>query len=134
VLTALRAGEVDLVVEILGPMLPQLKAGTVRALAVTGARRHPLLPDVPTAAEAGVAGVEVASWNALAAPAGTPAVVIDQLNRAVRAALAEPAVQQRLAPLGVRLAASSPADLQAHLAAETRRWAALIRSARIEAD
>lgn len=134
VLTALRAGEVDLVVEILGPMLPQLKAGTVRAVAVAGARRHPLLPDVPTVAEAGVAGVDVASWNALAAPAGTPAAVLAQLNRAVHAAVAEPAVQQRLAPLGVRLAAGTPADLQVLLAAEVRRWGDLIRAEKISVE
>jgi tripartite-type tricarboxylate transporter receptor subunit TctC len=134
VLTALRAGDVDLVVEIVGPMLPQLKAGTVRALAVTSAQRHPLLPDVPTAAQAGVAGLEVASWNALAAPAGTPAAVIDTLNRAVRDALAQPAVQQRLAPVGVRLAAGSPAELQALLSSEIRRWGDLVKSAKIEAD
>lgn len=134
VLTALRAGEVDLVVEILGPMLAQLKAGTVRALAVTAAQRHPLLPDVPTTAQAGVAGAEVASWNALAAPAGTPAAVIEQLNRAVRDALASPAVQQRLLPLGMRLAAGSPADLQVLLAAEVRRWAEVIRSSRITVE
>ena len=134
VLTALRAGEVDLTVEILGPMLPQLKAGVVRALAVTSAQRHPLLPDVPTAAQAGVAGLEVASWNALAAPAATPAAVVDTLNRAVRDALALPAVQQRLAPLGMRLGAGAPAELQALLAGEIKRWGALIRSAKIEAD
>ena len=134
VLTALRAGEVDIAVEILGPMLPQLKAGVVRALAVTSAQRHPLLPDVPTTAQAGVAGVEVASWNALAAPAGTPPAVVDQLNRAVRDALATPAVQQRLAPLGMRLGAGTPAELQALLGSEIRRWAALVKSAKIEAD
>ena len=134
VLTALRAGEVDLVVEILGPMLPQLKAGAVRALAVASPRRHPLLPEVPTAAEAGVSGLEVASWNALAAPAGTPAAVIEQLNRAVRTALAEPAVQQRLAPMGLRLAAGTPADLQVLLAAEVRRWGDLIRAAKISVE
>lgn len=134
VLTALRAGEVDIAVEILGPMLPQLKAGVVRALAVTSAQRHPLLPEVPTAAQAGVAGLEVASWNALAAPAGTPAVVVDALNRAVRDALAQPAVQQRLAPQGMRLGAGAPAELQALLAGEIKRWGDLIRSAKIEAD
>lgn len=134
VLTALRAGEVDLAVEILGPMLPQLKAGVVRALAVAGERRHPALPEVPTAAQAGVAGWQVASWNALAAPAGTPAATIDTLNRAVREALAAAAAQQRLAPLGVRLAASTPAELQALLASEIRRWGAVIRAAKIEPE
>lgn len=134
VLTALRAGEVDITVEILGPMLAQVKAGTVRALAVTAAQRHPLLPDVATTAQAGVAGAEVASWNALAAPAGTPAAVIEQLNRAVREALASPAVQQRLLPLGMRLAAGTSADLQVLLAAEVRRWGEVIRTAKITVE
>ena len=131
VLTALRAGEIDIAVEIIGPMLPQLQAGTVRALAVTGALRHPLLPDVPTVAQAGVAGVQVASWNALAAPAGTPSAVLATLNQAVRDAMASAAVQQRLAPLGMRLGAGTPAELQALLAAETARWAAVARAAKI---
>lgn len=134
VLTALRAGEIDIAVEIIGPMLPQLQAGTVRALAVTGAQRHPLLPDVLTVAQAGVAGVQVASWNALAAPAATPPAVLAQLNRAVRDAVASPAVQQRLAPLGMRLGAGTPAELQALLAAETTRWAAVVRAAKITAE
>jgi tripartite-type tricarboxylate transporter receptor subunit TctC len=131
VLTALRAGEIDLAVEIIGPMLPQLQAGTVRALAVTGAQRQPLLPDVPTMAQAGVAGVQVASWNALAAPAGTPPAVLAQLNQAVRDAVASPAVQQRLAPLGMRLGAGTPAELQALLGSEAQRWAAVIKAAKI---
>ena len=134
VLIALRTGEVDLAVEILGPMLPQLKAGAVRALAVSGEHRHPALPEVPTAAQAGVAGWQLASWNALAAPAGTPTAVIDTLNRAVREALASAAVQQRLAPLGLRLAASTPVELQALLASEIRRWGAVIRAAKIEPE
>ena len=134
VLTALRGGEVDIVVEILGPMLPQLKAGVVRALAVTAAQRHPLLPEVPTTAQAGVVGAEVASWNALAAPAGTPAAVVEQLNRAVREALASAAVQQRLAPLGMRLQAGTPVELQTLLGSKIQRWGALIRSARITAE
>ncbi len=134
VLTALRAGEIDLAVEILGPMLPQVQAGVVRALAVTAAQRHPLLPEVPTTAQAGVPAAEVASWNALAAPAGTPAAVVEVLNRAVRDAVASATVQQRLAPLGVRLQAGTPAELQALLGSEIQRWGALVRSAKITAD
>jgi tripartite-type tricarboxylate transporter receptor subunit TctC len=134
VLTALRAGEIDLAFEILGPMLPQLKAGVVRALAVTGEHRHPALPEVPTVVQAGVAGYQVASWNALAAPAGTPAATVDTLNRAVREALGSAAVQQRLAPLGLRLSASTPAELKALLASEIRRWGAVIRAAKIEPE
>ena len=134
VLAALRGGEIDLAFEFLGPMLAQVAAGAVRALAVAAERRHPALPEVPTTAQAGVAGFQVASWNALAAPAGTPPARIDMLNRAVRDALATPAVPQRLAPLGLRLAASTPAELQALLGAEIRRWGEVIRAAGIEPE
>jgi tripartite-type tricarboxylate transporter receptor subunit TctC len=134
VLTALRAGEVDLAVEIVGPMLPQVQAGVVKALAVSSDKRNPALPDVPTVQQAGVAGYNVASWNALAAPAGTPADVIATLNRAARDAVASPAVQERLGKLGMRLAASSPAELDALLASEITRWGDVIRAAKIEPE
>jgi tripartite-type tricarboxylate transporter receptor subunit TctC len=132
VLTALRAGEIDLAFEIVGPMVPQVSAGAVRALAVSSAARNPALPDVPTVQQAGVAGYDVASWNALAAPAGTPADVVDRLNRAAREAVATPAVQERLGKLGMRLQAGSPTELQALLGSEIRRWGEVIRKAKIE--
>lgn len=134
VLGALRGGEVDLVFEITGPMLPQLGAGAVRALAVSSERRNPALSQVPTVQESGVAGYNVASWNALAAPAGTPAAVIEQLNRAVREAVASPGVQQRLGALGMRLGAGTPAEMRALMEGEIRRWAAVIRAAKIEPE
>jgi tripartite-type tricarboxylate transporter receptor subunit TctC len=134
VLTALRAGEIDLAVEILGPMLPQVQAGVVKALAVSSDKRNPALPEAPTAIEAGVAGYNVASWNALAAPAGTPPAVIEVLNRAAREATAAPAVRDKLGKLGVRMAASSPAELERLLASEIERWGAVIRAARIEPE
>jgi tripartite-type tricarboxylate transporter receptor subunit TctC len=134
VLTALRAGEIDIAVEILGPMLPQVQAGLVKALAVSSDKRNPALPEVPTAIEAGVAGYNVASWNALAAPAGTPPAVIEVLNRAAREAIAAPAVRDKLAKLGMRVAASSPAELERLLASEIERWGAVIRAAKIEPE
>jgi tripartite-type tricarboxylate transporter receptor subunit TctC len=134
VLTALRSGEIDLAFEIVGPMLPQVGAGVLRALAVTSAQTNPALPRVPTVQQAGVAGYDVASWNALAAPAGTPPEVLRVLGDAARAAVASPAVQERLGPLGLRLAASTPAELQALLVRETARWGAVIRAAKIEPE
>ena len=95
VLTALRAGEVDLVFEILGSMLPQVQAKAIRALAVTSDQRFPALPDVPTVQESGVPNYAVSSWNALAAPARTPKAVIEQLNRVALDALNSAAVQKR---------------------------------------
>ena len=134
VLTALRSGEIDLAFEIVGPMLPQVQAGAVKALAVSSDRRNPALPDVPTVQQAGVPGYNVASWNALAAPAGTPADVIAVLNRAVRDAVASPAVQDKLGKLGMRLGAGTPAELDALLGSEIRRWGDVIRAAKIEPE
>jgi tripartite-type tricarboxylate transporter receptor subunit TctC len=132
VLTALRAGEVDLGVEILGPMLPQVEAKAIRALAVTSDKRFPALPDVPTVQQAGVANYAVSSWNALAAPARTPKAVIERLNQAALAALKSPAVQERLLSLGVRTQGSTPEQLQSLLASEIKRWGEVIRAAKIE--
>jgi len=135
VLTALRAGEVDAAVEILGPWLPRLQAGVLRALAVTGAQRHPALPEVPTLQQAGGAALKdysVQSWNGLAAPARTPAAVIGRLNQAANAALASAPVLQQLHALGVRPLGGTPEQLQRLLADDTRRWAAVARRAGIE--
>ncbi len=134
VLAALRTGEIDLAFEILGPMLPQVQSGVARALAVSSGRRNPALPDVPTVIEAGVAGYDVASWNALAAPAGTPAAVIEVLHRAAHEAVTTPAVRDKLASLGMRVSASTPAALEQLLASEIERWRQVIRAAKIEPE
>ena len=134
VLTALRAGEVDLAFEVLGPMVPQVAAGAVKALAVSSNQRNPALPDVPTVQQAGVAGYNVASWNGLAAPAGTPPEVIAALGKAVREAVSNPAVQDKLGKAGMRLQSSTPAELQALLGNEIKRWGDVIRAARIEPE
>ena len=134
VLTALRAGEIDLAFEVLGPMVAQVQSGVVKALAVSSDRRNPALPDVPTAQQAGVAGYNVASWNALAAPAGTPPEVLDKIGRAARDAVASAAVQERLGKLGMRLQGGTPAEMQALLTGEIQRWGAVIRAAKIEPE
>jgi tripartite-type tricarboxylate transporter receptor subunit TctC len=134
VLQALRTGEVDVVFEILGPMLPQLSVKAIRVLAVTSGKRYAGLPQVPTAMEAGVPDFAVASWNALAAPAGTPHAVIARLNRAAAEAVAQPAVQQRLQELGVRTQSGSPEQLESLLASEIERWGQVIRAAKIEPE
>jgi len=132
VLTALRGGEIDLAVEILGPTLPQIAGGAVRPLATTAARRNRVLPTTPTVQEAGVADYDVASWNALAVPAATPSAVVGRLNVAIRDALSTPAVLQRLLEMGVRPQAGTPAELGALLDREIRRWREVIVAARIE--
>jgi tripartite-type tricarboxylate transporter receptor subunit TctC len=101
---------------------------------VSSSQRNPALPDVPTVAQAGVAGYDVASWNALAAPAGTPPEVIERLGRAAREAVASPAVREKLGKLGVRLQAGTPAEMQALLGSEIKRWGDVIRQAGIEPE
>lgn len=131
VLTALRGGQVDAAVEILGPMLPQISSKAVQALAVMGARRAATLPDVPTMAESGVRGFDVASWNALAAPAGTPPAVIARLNAEVNKVLADPGVRKQLADLNVTARGGTPEQLRDLLASEIRRWSDVIVRAKV---
>ncbi|MDZ7858788.1 tripartite tricarboxylate transporter substrate binding protein [Sphaerotilus sp.] len=132
VLRALKAGDVDVAVEILGPTMGQITGGTIRALALTDDRRNPVLPDVPTVQEAGVKDYDVTSWNALAAPAGTPADVVAKIGKAARDALATPAVTKRLQELGVRAQSGTPAQLDTLLQSEIRRWRDVIQAAKIE--
>jgi len=132
VVVALRSGEIDVGLEIVGPMVPQVNSAAIRLLAVTGDRPNPALPSAPTAQQAGLPGYNVASWNAIAAPAGTPPAVMERLNQAVQQALASPKVRSALEPLGVRLQASSPAQAQALVAAEIKRWGDVIRAAKIK--
>jgi tripartite-type tricarboxylate transporter receptor subunit TctC len=132
VLTALRAGEIDVGFEILGPFLSQVSGKTLRALAVSSDKRFPTLSDVPTVQESGVRNYNVASWNALAVPAKTPQAVIDRLNKAANEALKQPEVQQQLQKLGVRPQGGTPQQLTELLASEIKRWSAVIAEAKIE--
>jgi tripartite-type tricarboxylate transporter receptor subunit TctC len=131
VLNALRGGQVDAAVEILGPMMGQIKATTLRALAVMGDHRAAVIPDVPTLAESGVQGFNVSSWNALAAPARTPREIVAVLNRQVQTALASPDVRKRLADLNVSARSSTPEQLAELLASEVRRWSEVIARANV---
>ena len=131
-ITALRGGEIDVAVEILGPVMSQISAKAVRVLAVMGDRRFDGLPEVPTVREAGIANFNVASWNALAAPAKTPPDVIARLNKEVAAAVNTPAVRQRLKELGVDARAGTPEQLNELLMSEIKRWTEVINRAKIE--
>lgn len=131
VVTALRGGQVEVAVEILGPVMSQISAQALRALAVMGDKRAAVLPEVPTAKEAGVANLSASSWNALAAPAKTPAAVIARLNKEITAALNAPDVKKKLAELNVDAQASSPEQTAALLASDIRRWGEVITRAKI---
>lgn len=128
---ALRGKQVDVGIEILGPALAQIRGGAFRALAVTGKRRSSALPEVPTAIEAGLPGFLASSWNALAVPGTTPAVVIERLNREIVAALAKPEVRRKLAELNIDPDASSPAEAAQLLVSDIRRWGEVIDKAGI---
>ena len=130
-ITALRGRQVDVGVEILGPTLPQVSAGALRVLAVTGEQRSAVLPDVPTAVELGVQGFVATSWNALAAPARTPRPVVERLQREVVATVATPAVQQQLRALNVEPRTSTPGQAAALLKTDIERWRAVIERAGI---
>ena len=131
VVTALRGGQIDAAVEILGPVMTQINAKALRALAVTGAKRSLVLPDVPTANESGIVGLNASSWNGLAAPAKTPPAVIARLNKDIAAAVNSPDVRKKLHDLNVEAQSSSPEQAAELLAAEIRRWGEVIVRAKI---
>ena len=128
---ALRGRQVDVGVEILSPVLTQIRGGALRALAVAGEKRSLVLPDVPTAAESGVAGFVASSWNAIAAPAKTPRPVIERLQREIAAAVANAEVQKKLRELNIDPRASTPEQASALLANDIKRWSAVIERAGI---
>lgn len=111
-----------------------IKAGTLRALAVTTSQRAPSFPDIPTMAEAGIPGYETYTWNALFAPKGTPKPVVDRLNAAAKAALATPAVADRMKEFSASIVASTPEQLGDHVKAELAKWAPIVKSANVTMD
>lgn len=133
VITAVRGGEIDVMIDILGGLMPQIGAKALRPLAVMGAQRAPQLPDVPALSESAGpwAGFNVTSWNGLAVPAKTPAAVVDRLSREVQAAMAQPEVKKRLLELNLHAQGSTPAQLQERLAADVQRWGDVIVRAKI---
>jgi tripartite-type tricarboxylate transporter receptor subunit TctC len=131
VIVALLRNDVQLMVDFYAAMKPTLQDKKMRAVATSGPRRSPFLADVPTVAEAGVAGYEVTSWNGLFAPVGTPPEIIDLLNKAIREIVAMPDVKQRYADLGIEAKASTPEELKARLTADIAKWAAVIERAGI---
>jgi tripartite-type tricarboxylate transporter receptor subunit TctC len=133
VVTALRGGEVDAAVEILGPIKPQITAHALRALAVMGAQRPHDMPQLQTVADSGggLKGFDVSSWNAIAAPAKTPREVVHRLNAELKAVLDMPSVREKLAQLNVQARHSSPDELAGLLGSEIRRWTEVIARAGI---
>ena len=118
----LAAGRVQVQFGTIAPTLPLIRDGKMRALAVTGARRSPSLPEVPTIAEAGLPGFDAVLWQAIAAPANTPAPIITRLSGEVAAVLDEPEVIAALAQQGVEAESSSPEALTARIRSDIAKW------------
>ena len=130
----LLSGQVQLMFDNLPPSLPQIKAGRLRALAVTSATRAPALPDVPTVAESGLPGFEASSWFGLLAPAGTPPAIIAKINAEVATWLASPEGKEKLASIGANAAGGSPEDFARHIQAETAKWAKVVKESGAKVD
>ncbi len=128
-------GNMDLMFDNLPSAMPHIKAGKLKALAVTSAERSAALPELPTVAEAGaLKGFEASSWFGLLAPAGTPPEVVNRLQQETAKALASPAMKERLLSQGAIPSGMSPAEFAALIAAETKKWAAVVRASGATVD
>ena len=133
----LLAGQIDCMIDTPTNSLPQVRGGTIKAYAVTTESRLASAPDIPTVDEAGLAGFHFSFWQALWAPKGTPAPVIDKLNAAVAASLADPAIRQRFAEQGQEVPAvaqQTPQALAAYHKAEIEKWWPIVKGANIKAE
>jgi tripartite-type tricarboxylate transporter receptor subunit TctC len=133
-ITDLLGGQVDASFQNVNAVLQHIRTGKLRALAVTGAKRSPVLPDVPTMTEAGVANVDVYSWQGIVGPKGLPADVRDKFHGAVVAALNDPQVKQQLTGLGLEVVGNTPAQFTAFQQQEFARWKKVIEVRKITAD
>ena len=123
----LLGGRTELMFQLMTGIEQYVKAGRVHAIVVAAPKRSPALPNVPTAAEAGLKGFESSAWFGILAPKGTPRVLITQLNRDINAIIAEPAFNKRLTEMGVEPMGGSVADFEKYLAAETKKWGEVVR-------
>jgi tripartite-type tricarboxylate transporter receptor subunit TctC len=133
-ITDLLGGQVDASFQNVNAVLQHIRTGKLRALAVTGAKRSPVLPEVPTMTEAGVANVDVYSWQGIVGPKGLPADVRDKFHGAVVAALNDPQVKQQLTGLGLEVVGNTPAQFTAFQQQEFARWKKVIEVRKITAD
>lgn len=132
--TDVMAGQTTAMFASLDSALGQIKGGKLRALAVTGPRRTPLLPDVPTMVESGLEGFEILGWAGLLAPAGTPASTIEMLNAHILAILKLPEVAARCEDLGAEAAGSTPQAFGGFIHSEIERWARVVKDAGVKAE
>lgn len=131
IITDLMAGTIDTGMDSMGAYVPTVQAGKIKALAIASARRWPKLPDVPTVSESGLPGFEASVWYALLAPAGTPAEIIDKLNKATNDYLRSDRAKALFDDLGIQAAGGTPGDLKAFTASEIQKWGPIIGAAGI---
>ena len=133
-LPEMMSGKVQIAFNTIPAFLPHVKAGRLKAIAITAASRSPLLPDVPAMTEVGLPGVLGGSWHAVVAPAGTPREVLAKLNRTLVATVANPELRTQLANQGAQAVGSSPDELRKFMQAEGEKWGRVIRSSGARAD
>lgn len=132
--TDLMGGQVNMMFEQMYAAMPSIKGGKLRPLAITGKTRSPLIPDVPTMAEAGYPQVEVLNWQGLVGPKGLPADIVRLLNAAANKALQDPALRQIVLEQGNEIVGGTPAQFAALIKAESPRWAKVVKDAKIEPE
>ena len=133
-LTDLMGGQIDLMFGDVLVVMPQIEAKKITPIAVTSKERHPLFPNVPTVAESGYPGFEALSWQGLFAPPGTPAAIVDKINKDVNAALASADIQEYFVSRGFKLGGSGAAEYKAFIEAENRKWAGIVKTAGVKPD
>ncbi|UUC94027.1 tripartite tricarboxylate transporter substrate binding protein [Comamonas sp. C11] len=133
-ITDLLGGQVDFSFQNVNAVLSHLRSGKLRAIAVTGTQRSPVLPDVPTLAESGVKGAEVYSWQGMAAPKGLPVDVKARLSKAAIAAVQQPEIRKRFVEQGLEIVGNTPEEFTRFQAQENERWKRLIETRKITAD
>jgi tripartite-type tricarboxylate transporter receptor subunit TctC len=132
--TALLAGEIDYIFEALGSASAYIRAGTVRPIMVTSARRSPSFPEIPTAIESGLAGFEVTSWYGLWMPAGTPHAIVQRLQAAVAKAFEDPEMRELWFKLGAEPGGASPEEFRDLVSRDVAKWGKVVREARVTVD
>ena len=130
----LLAGQVQIMFSGMSSVMPHIKAGKLRPLAVTGAQRSPAMPDVPTIAESGFPGFEASAWYGVLAPAGTPKAVVTRLNAEILRALKIPEVKERLENVGFEIVGSTPEAFGVYMKSEIAKWAKVVKASGIKAE
>jgi tripartite-type tricarboxylate transporter receptor subunit TctC len=133
-LVDLASGQTQFMIDTINTVLPYVRDNRLRGLAVTSAKRSPVLPDLPTLAEAGISGFEEAAWQGIVVPTGTPNEIIQKLNDEVNKALAHPDIRSRLAAQGADILGGTPAEYAAYLRSEMPRWAKAVKDSGAKAE